>query len=88
MKQIAKDHFVKIIEKHQGIILMLCRTYYPDRQDQEDIRQDIILQLWKSFPTFRNESKISTWIYKVALHTILYKIRSEQRKPVQARPEL
>jgi len=49
-------------------------------EDQKDAFQDIILQLWKSFETFRGESEISTWIYRVSLNTILTKIKKEKRK--------
>lgn len=77
----SKEHFLEVINEHQGIITNLCIIYYPCVEDQQDARQDIILQLWKSFSSFRGESKISTWIYKVSLHTILSKIRKERRTP-------
>jgi RNA polymerase sigma-70 factor, ECF subfamily len=51
-------------------------------EDQKDAFQDIVLQLWKSFETFRGDSEISTWIYRVSLNTILAKIRNEKRKIV------
>ena len=76
----CKNQFVNIIEEHQGIINNLCCLYYNNTEDQHDTRQDIILQLWKSFPSFRAESKISTWIYKVSLNTILSKIKKEKRQ--------
>ena len=78
MDSANKTHFVKVIQEHQGIINSICRIYYMDIEDIKDARQDIILQLWKSLPTFRNDSKISTWIYKVALNTILSKVKKEQ----------
>ncbi|WP_242695975.1 RNA polymerase sigma factor [Desertivirga brevis] len=43
--------------------------YSNNPEDEQDLRQDIIYQLWKSFSSFRNESKISTWMYRVALNT-------------------
>jgi RNA polymerase sigma-70 factor (ECF subfamily) len=49
-------------------------------EDQKDVFQDIVLQLWKSFDTFRGESKISTWIYSVSLNTILAKVRKEKTR--------
>jgi RNA polymerase sigma-70 factor (ECF subfamily) len=51
-------------------------------EDQRDVFQDIVLQLWKSFETFRGESEISTWIYSVSLRTILAKVRKEKKKIV------
>lgn len=77
----SKDKFIQIIEEYQGVINGLCAVYYPAVPDQQDARQDIILQLWKSLPSFRGESKISTWIYKVGLNTILSKLKKGKRKP-------
>ncbi|UZR99221.1 RNA polymerase sigma factor [Chondrinema litorale] len=76
----CKKHFVRLIEEHQGIINNLCAIYYNNTEDLHDTRQDIILQLWKAFPSFRAESKVSTWIYKVSLNTILSKKRKENRQ--------
>ena len=75
-----QTEFVKTIERYQGIINNLCHLYFPNIEDQKDARQDIILQLWKSFPSFREESSSSTWIYRVSLNTILAKIRKQNRR--------
>jgi RNA polymerase sigma-70 factor, ECF subfamily len=77
-----KENFIQLMEQHQGIILTLCRAYYQDEEDRHDARQDIILQLWKSFPSFRNECKVSTWMHQVGLNTILAKLRKEKKQPV------
>lgn len=73
-----ENDFIKAIQENSGIISSICRSYFPEQDDFKDARQDVILQLWRSFPTFRKESKISTWIYKVALNTILYKSKKER----------
>ena len=83
-----KKEFLQIIDLHQGIINNLCNIYYKDPDDRNDTRQDIILQLWKSFSSFRGESKISTWIYKVSLNTILCKIRKERKLPQEVSLDL
>ena len=72
--------FIKIVEQHQGVVNNLCRLYYPNLEDQKDARQDIVLQLWKSFPNFKGDATISTWIYRVSLNTILTKIRNQKRR--------
>jgi RNA polymerase sigma-70 factor (ECF subfamily) len=74
-----KHHFIQIINNNRGTIRSLCRVYYPGSEDQKDAFQDIILQLWKSFDTFRGEANISTWIYRVSLNTILNKKRNDQK---------
>lgn len=67
--------FLKAIGEHQGIIHKVSRMYRDSLEDQEDLFQEIVFQLWKSFPGFRNESKVSTWMYRIALNTALAKFR-------------
>ncbi len=74
-----KQNFIQIINENRGTIRSLCKIYYRSMADQKDAFQDIILQLWKSFGTFRGESEISTWIYRVSLNTILSKVRKEKK---------
>jgi RNA polymerase sigma-70 factor (ECF subfamily) len=56
--------------------------YENDREVRNDLFQEIVLQLWKSFPTFRGEAKISTWMYRIALNTAISGFRKETRKIV------
>ncbi|HTE34020.1 MAG TPA: sigma-70 family RNA polymerase sigma factor [Chryseolinea sp.] len=77
--QLLKTTFAEIITEHQGIINAVCAVYYSDPEDQKDARQDILIQIWKALPSFRNESKVSTWMYSVALNTVLARIRKDGR---------
>ena len=77
----SKEAFIQIIQSNQGIINSVCRLYFSTEEDVKDARQEVILQLWKSFPSFRGEAKPSTWIYKVALNTILKLKRKLDRQP-------
>jgi len=76
-----KEQFVRIVQENIGIINSLCRAWYRHEEDRNDARQDIILQLWKSFPSFRHEAGIGTWIYRVGLNTILSGRRKAKRSP-------
>ena len=80
--ELQKQNFIRIIHGNQGIVKSLCKSYYTRYEDQRDAYQDIILQLWKSFDTFRGESELSTWIYRVSLNTLLAKVRKERNKIV------
>lgn len=66
--EIEKE-FVEQIQKHQGILHKICFVYSNNNGDKEDLYQEIVLQLWKSYPSFRKEAKFSTWMYRVALNT-------------------
>jgi RNA polymerase sigma-70 factor, ECF subfamily len=74
-----KDQFLDILEKNIGIIIKIARAYTKSSPDKEDLINDITLELWKSFGKFRGDSKISTWIYRVALNTSMnYKRKREK----------
>jgi len=75
-----KNQFVTIIKEHQGLIYKVTRLYTNSKEDAEDLYQDIVYQLWKSLDTFRNESKISTWIYRIALNASITHLKKEKRK--------
>jgi RNA polymerase sigma factor (sigma-70 family) len=63
--------FLQSINDHQKIIYKICRIYRDSREDQEDLFQEIVYQLWKSYPSFNGKSKISSWIYRIALNTAM-----------------
>ncbi len=53
--------------------------YTNDRDARNDLFQEIVLQLWRSFPTFRGEAKITTWMYRIALNTAISGLRKQGR---------
>jgi RNA polymerase sigma factor (sigma-70 family) len=81
---LEKD-FLQIIQKNQGIIHKVCNMYCDLEEDRNDLFQEIVAQLWKSFPSFRNESKFSTWMYRVALNTAITTFKKDKRRPDQNR---
>ena len=73
------DQFLDILEKNIGIIIKIARAYSKTLHDKEDLINDITLELWKSFGRFKGDSKISTWIYRIALNTSMnYKRKREK----------
>lgn len=71
--------FVALIKKHEGIIYKISRIYAKDADDRNDLYQDIVFQIWKYYGSFKGASKISTWIYRVALNTSITRWRKEKR---------
>jgi RNA polymerase sigma-70 factor, ECF subfamily len=72
--------FITLVKEHQGLIHKVCILYETDRELRNDLFQEIVLQLWKSFPTFRGDSKITTWMYRIALNTAISGLRKLGRK--------
>ncbi len=79
-----EKEFLQIIQKNQGIIHKVCNIYCDTDDDRNDLFQEIVAQLWKSYPSFRNESKISTWMYRVALNTAITTFKKSKRRPDQS----
>ena len=74
-----EQKFINLINQHQGLIHKICLMYEHDQDDRNDLFQEIVLQLWKSFPTFRGEAKITTWMYRIALNTAISGYRKQKR---------
>jgi len=53
--------------------------YSESEEERKDLFQEILLQLWKSYPKFRKEAKISTWMYRVALNTSISSFKKKKR---------
>ncbi len=72
--------FRRWLNEHLGLMLKVVRGCANAPQDQDDLLQDILLQIWSSIPAFRGEAKETTWIYRVAFNTALAWRRGEQRR--------
>lgn len=74
-----EESFTRIIKENEGVIFKITTIYTQNDQDQKDLYQEIVYQLWKSFDSFRNESKISTWMYRVALNTAINQLNKGKK---------
>ena len=72
--------FKQWLGEHQGLIFKVIRAYTGTLEDQDDLFQEILLQLWFSIPNFQGKAKVSTWIYRVALNTALVWNRGEKKR--------
>lgn len=74
-----EEKFINLINQHQGLIYKVCLMYEHDKDARNDLFQEIVLQLWKSFSSFRGEAKITTWMYRIALNTAISGYRKQTR---------
>lgn len=74
------EPFLSIIESNKGIIYKVANSYCKDADDREDLIQEIILQLWKAFPTFKPDYKLSTWMYRIALNVAISSYRKASKR--------
>lgn len=75
-----KKEFIAIIQENEGLIYKVTKVYSNSKEDAQDLYQEIVYQLWKSFSSFRHESKISTWMYRIALNTSIAHLNKEKRR--------
>jgi RNA polymerase sigma-70 factor (ECF subfamily) len=78
----VEKEFIELVKNHQAILHKICNVYFIRNPYKEDYYQEILIRVWKSYPSFRNQSAFSTWLYRVALNTAIDIIRKEKIQPV------
>src|SRR5512132_627276 len=78
--------FQELFAENRARIQRLCYGYLGPCGEVDDLFQDIMVNVWNSLPSFRGESKASTWMYRVAVNTAL--IHRRKRRPTEPLPEL
>lgn len=70
--------FTQLIRQHSGIINKVSYFYATEQMPFDDLRQEIYINIWQALPQYRGDSKVSTWIYRVAVNSALMAIRSSR----------
>jgi len=78
----TEKKFIDLINANMGIIYKICYIYERTSDSREDLKQEIIVQLWKSFSSFKADAKFSTWMYRVCLNTAITYVRKSVNQPV------
>lgn len=77
--QVKDNEFTRLIKENKGIIYKICNSYCSDKDDRDDLAQEIIYNLWKSFEKYNAEFKFSTWMYRIALNVAISFYRQEKK---------
>ena len=80
LKQQRASAFKTVVTTYQDQVLNTCYRFLFNREDAEDVAQEVFLEIHRSAPTFRGDSKLSTWIYRVAVSKSLNYLRHKKRK--------
>ena len=78
MKQ--EEYFTQLVRKNKSTIYTVCYMFSKDEDEVNDLFQETLINMWKGIDSFREESKISTWIYRVALNTCLLQERKKKKE--------
>ncbi|MBK6443856.1 MAG: sigma-70 family RNA polymerase sigma factor [Bacteroidetes bacterium] len=76
----VNDQFIALIQQNKRILFKICNSYCRDRSDREDLAQEIVYQLWRSFAAYNANFKFSTWMYRVALNVAISFYRKDRRQ--------
>ena len=82
-----KELFVQKINEHERLIYKICHIYSRDELDLQDLFQEIVIQLWKAYPSFKGKAKFSTWLYKVGINTAIAGLRKKKTITESFEPE-
>jgi RNA polymerase sigma-70 factor (ECF subfamily) len=75
-----EELFITAVKENEGFIVKIASAYTNNSEDKNDLIQEIIYQLWKSFDTFNQHSKLSTWIYRVALNVAIHQLKKTKKR--------
>ena len=77
----VEQEFLAVIREYSRVIYKVCYMYTTPNATINDLYQEVVLNVWKAFPKFRKECKISTWIYRISLNTCISFLRKEKNIP-------
>lgn len=75
----SREAFLSMLRLHEGIIRKVVRSYCWNETGQADLAQEIVLQLWRSWPGFQADRRASVWVYRIALNVAIDAVRSMYR---------
>jgi RNA polymerase sigma factor, sigma-70 family len=74
-----EQQFTKIVRDHKATIYTVCYMFSKDKEEIEDLFQDVLIKIWQGFDRFRGESDVRTWIWRIALNTCINADRKKKR---------
>ena len=86
MRTEQANAFLEVIEAHKGILYKIARLYCREVDDRDDLVQEMIIQLWKSFDRYDPKYKYSTWIYRICLNVAISSYRRESSRKEISQP--
>ena len=74
-----EEKYLALIESNRGLIYKVASVYTQNREDRKDLIQEIYFQIWKSLESFKEASKVSTWLYRVSMNTSIQYLKKKNR---------
>jgi RNA polymerase sigma-70 factor, ECF subfamily len=77
-----RDKFRLLVEKYQSMVFRTCMGFLHDKDDADDLSQEVLIQIYQSLSRFKGGSAFSTWVYRIAINASLNTVRKNSRIPV------
>lgn len=74
-----EQEYTRLIKEHKETIYTVCLMNSANQDEAKDLMQEALIQLWRSFGTFRGESDVRTWIYRICMNACISFMRKEEK---------
>jgi RNA polymerase sigma factor (sigma-70 family) len=75
-----QERFQTLVDQHKKILYKICNSYCRSAEDRDDLAQEIVIHLWRSFGKFDEHYRFSTWMYRIALNVAISFYRRENTR--------
>jgi RNA polymerase sigma factor (sigma-70 family) len=79
-KRPSQERFLSLLDEHKKILYKVAGSYCRLPEDRQDLTQEIVVQLWRSFDRYDESYRFSTWMYRIALNVAISFYRSATRR--------
>ena len=86
--KISEKEFAKIVRENKTTIYTVCYMFSDDREEVEDLFQEVLIALWQGLDSFRGESALRSWIYRISLNTCISADRKKRRRADSVRLDM
>lgn len=86
--KISEKEFAKIVRENKTTIYTVCYLFSDDREEVEDLFQEVLIALWQGLDSFRGESALRSWIYRISLNTCISADRKKRRRADSVRLDM
>ena len=77
---VSEKEFARIVREHKTTIYTVCYMFSKDKEEVEDLFQEVLIAMWRGFDSFRGESALRSWIYRISLNTCISADRKKHRR--------
>lgn len=74
-----EQHFIEIADTYKEVVAKVCYMFASPQAPFDDLYQEVMINLWQNIESFRGESKVSTWIYRMAINTCISNLRANKK---------